>query len=732
MWTLSRIRPLEAFDRRSPALPAVLAAVAVWVAWGRLEGGFAATRWGAFGVAILVLLGLSLAALRARIDLSEPARWVCLGSLALFCVWNFLSILWADFPGDAWAAADVTLLYGAGFALVSLWRSTPTAARLVLGAFVAGVTVVGAITLVTVANDPAGGFLDGRLLTPVGYPNGTVTLWMSAAWPALLLATDAWLARAVRVAALGACGFLVELAVLGQSRAWALFLPLLFALALALTRQRLRLLLAALLVAAAAGAAGPRLLDVHDALTGEADGGAVSRAAWAVAVSCAVLCVAGTAWALLDGRVRIDGRARIALGAAAAAAALAGVAAGAAVFVHEVGDPGAWIGERWDEFTAGRSLDVSGSRFTASASSGRYQEWRVAWNEFLDHPVAGIGADNFAAAYLEHRNDDFREPRFPHSLELRVLSQLGIVGTCLLGTFLVSACSLALRRRRLLPAPDAPVVAAAAMVFLSWLVSGSVDWFWEIPALAAPALGFLALAGSIRVAPPGSAEEPLSEAPEPAPVALAVPVRHADDANVAVGTATATPVPTQDLAAPTGRGRGEPGASRRLPRTVAVAAAVGGVLALGAAAVSVGLPALAASYTDAGLSGWARDPARAYRNLERAADLDPLSGGPLLLEGSIALRVGDEDRARDAFERVLEREPRNWYANLQLAMLYGSRGERALARTYLRRAQELNPNDKVARRVETLLARGKPIDPNELNERYRNAFDRRSTGGAAQ
>ena len=41
----------------------------------------------------------------------------------------------------------------------------------------------------------------------------------------------------------------------------------------------------------------------------------------------------------------------------------------------------------------------------------------------------------------------------------------------------------------------AAVVGAALLPFVVWLIHGSVDWFWEMPALSGPALGFLGMAG---------------------------------------------------------------------------------------------------------------------------------------------------------------------------------------------------------------------------------------------
>ena len=164
----------------------------------------------------------------------------------------------------------------------------------------------------------------------------------------------------------------------------------------------------------------------------------------------------------------------------------------------------------------------------------------------------------------------------------------------------------------------------------------------------------------------------------------------------------------------------------RLPLERAAAAAIIGIALVAGAALVV--PALAAAYSDAALAGWRSNPELAVSRLERAADLNRLSAEPYLLEGSMALQLGDTALAREAFSRALEREPRNWYAYLQLALLEGSLGNEQAAKAQLARALELNPNDKVADRVRRLLEAGREIDPDELNARYLRQWATRFPG----
>ena len=100
--------------------------------------------------------------------------------------------------------------------------------------------------------------------SPVGYVNGSVALWMSAVWPALYIARSRPSPLLVRAVALAAAGLFVDLALLGQSRAWLFLMPVAAVVALLLARQRLRLVLAGALVTIAALAILRPLLDVHD------------------------------------------------------------------------------------------------------------------------------------------------------------------------------------------------------------------------------------------------------------------------------------------------------------------------------------------------------------------------------------------------------------------------------------------------------------------------------------
>jgi tetratricopeptide (TPR) repeat protein len=98
------------------------------------------------------------------------------------------------------------------------------------------------------------------------------------------------------------------------------------------------------------------------------------------------------------------------------------------------------------------------------------------------HPLHGAGADNFAHDYARERRRG-EEPLYPHSLVMRTFGQTGIVGAALLTGFLALVCLAVVRRDR--ERPREPVAVAALVCAVAWLAHASIDWLWELPALAA-------------------------------------------------------------------------------------------------------------------------------------------------------------------------------------------------------------------------------------------------------
>jgi hypothetical protein len=226
-----------------------------------------------------------------------------------------------------------------------------------------------------------------------------------------------------------------------------------------------------------------------------------------------------------------------------------------------------------------------------------------------------------------------------HSLELRLLAHTGAVGFGLFAVFLVMALRAARRARRT-SSPRARVALGAALVAPTvWLVHGSFDWFWEIPALSGAAFACLGAAASFE--------------------------RHGD------------PAP--------GRARSTLQGARR----VALAAiAVAAVLALGSAY----LGELALQRTRA-LASW--NPRAALRELAAAARLEPLSSAPATLAAAINLGHGEAGGAIAAAQAGLVRDSHSWLLWLEAGLADGAAGRLQAERTALSIAHTLDPAEPV-------------------------------------
>jgi tetratricopeptide (TPR) repeat protein len=647
--------------RANPALVPALLAVGVFVALGASEAGFYPTAWYAAALFVLGLLTASLFALGFPRGVPKPV----LAALALFAAytaWSYLSIIWASQQGPAWDGANRTALYLTVFALFALWRLDFRGALAVLGLLGLGIAGVGLVELLKAdaAAEPAGYFIDVRFSEPAGYMNANVALWTTGLLPCIFLASRREVHPLLRGLALGGAGLLAGLGLLGQSRGWALALPLALAFFLVICPGRVRLLAATAAVAVAAFALSGPALAVHDDYSPETLDALLSDATGAILLASAVLALAGLAAAMFDRQVEPSPRAARAIGLTAAALVALALVGGGAVYAAAEGSPTGRIGDAWDDFKeGGEGPQAGGSRFSGGGTN-RYDFWSVAWDAFADRPLRGMGAENFQETYLLH-GESGEQPRYAHSLELGVLSQTGIVGGLLLFGALAAALAGALGARASPPAERAAAAAGVAL-FAYWFLHASVDWFWEFPALTGPGLAGLGLACAL---------------------------------------------------APRGETQAAAGGDRALRRGgITVAAAAVALLA-----VSYLLPWLAEREIDRAAETWRSDPDGAFRRLDRAEDLNPLAARPALTSGTIALRVDRLDKARQEFAEALEREPRNVYALLELGAIAAVEGDRQTALRLVGRANSLSPRDEDVRDALRRLRANRPLALRGLNER---------------
>jgi O-antigen ligase/polysaccharide polymerase Wzy-like membrane protein len=643
--TALRVRVAEAI-----AAPFVIGALAValFVVWAEADAGFASTTWYPGGLFLLALLVVALV-VYGRLALSRPSL-IAAGCLLAYAAWSGLSISWASDQGIAWDGANRTLVYALVYTLFAAlpWRR-PSVPVLLCG-FSLGVLVIGLVDLARAGSGSTSEFfIHGRLSAPAGYSNAACALYMLAFWPLAYVAARRELPAAVRGALLAAATALLELAVLTQSRGSLFAVPVAVVAYLLIVPKRFRAASALAVAGVTAVLARGDLLDVFDPVrSGVGSSAAIHTALGAIGISAAAVSVLWTAIAVLDARIEAPPRIVRATNVAAIALTVVALVAGAAVIATADPGPRERLSDAWRHFKAGYPEQTTSSHFSLGLGSNRYDFWRVAMQEFRDHPVRGVGVDNFAEDYLVERRSS-EEPLYPHSLELRVLGQTGVVGAILFCAFVVAAGLAVLRGAGALSDLSSGAARAGVAAAVYFAIHASGDWFWEFPGLTAPALAWLGL---------GAARKP-----------------------AAIPSAT----------------------KRRLLLGVASVAAL-------AAAVSMTFPWLAEVDAQRATRIWAEQPARAFDNLDRSRRLNPLSGRADILAGAIASRLDLLPRMRLAFSRAVARDARNWYSHFELGIAEAGLGHRTAALRELATAARLNPDETAIGTVRRLVRLRRPID----------------------
>jgi hypothetical protein len=466
-------------------------------------GFFTEPRLIAAIVAWALVLALAIAGERS-LPRALPGA-LALGGLALLTAWTALSIAWAPLAGAAVESVQRLVLYTGALAVAGTALAATRLARAAEPALAAGATVVIGYGLagrllpdiVELARSERAG---GRLEQPITYWNAEGMLAAVGLVLCARLAGDPSRPRAVRALAAAAAAPLGAGVYLSYSRGAiaAALAGLLVLVAAAPSTAQLRaaaLVLAGGTAAAAIAAAFPYVaaLEGDDA----ARDGALALAGLAV-VAASAAAFARRAVAAPDVPPRWARRLP-AFAAVAVAAALAGLLA-------------AGLGERPSEAELGAG--AAAGRLT-TASSNRYEYWRVGMNAFAREPLTGLGAGGFRVEWLRERR--IREAvRSAHSLPVETAAELGLPG--LLGLAALVA-GVALAARRALGRHRAAAAGACAAL-TTWFLHVCIDWDWQLPAVTLPAI---ALAGLLlglserRAGPAGGAPRaPAARTPDPA------------------------------------------------------------------------------------------------------------------------------------------------------------------------------------------------------------------------
>jgi O-antigen ligase len=485
---------IGSWSRRVPAtlvlrlIPTTAVVAFVWVLAWDTQGGIVASDWEPYAAATALLLGAVLVSGTAV----RPGRaaLAAAGLLAGFAAWSAITIDWSPLPAGARDDALLAIFYAVAFLvpLVTLRAGSDRQAAVI--AVTAGLATIAVATLADVrfSASPEDRYLFQRLVFPISYTNGEAAFALIGFWPAVALASSRTLPALVRALSLGGATAMLSCFLMTQSKGGSVALAASGVVFFALCPKRLRVLVPVAIAAALAGAGVAPLTEPYRA--GEAAFADAVRDAGGIGL---VLTAAGVAVGLLyvlaDRRIDVPATVRRSAGRVISALLVAAVLAGIAVFFVRVDHPVRFAQEKWDNFKRLPTNQTTGTHFT-SLGSNRYDFWRVALDEFADHPLAGTGSRGWAVAYLQHGRS-VETPERAHSVEADALSETGIVGFLLLAGSGVLALFAVGRRAR-----GSPLAASLLAVGVYFAVHASVDWIWTMPAVALPAFLLVGIGAS--------------------------------------------------------------------------------------------------------------------------------------------------------------------------------------------------------------------------------------------
>ncbi|MGH3001570.1 MAG: tetratricopeptide repeat protein [Gaiellaceae bacterium] len=296
-------------------------------------------------------------------------------------------------------------------------------------------------------------------------------------------------------------------------------------------------------------------------------------------------------------------------------------------------------GQRFDAFKAAPAANAIGNHLASVNGSGRWQFWTAAVDQWRAHPFGGGGAGTYGQWWLAHASVPYLV-RNAHSLFLETLGELGVVGLLLLVATFVIGLGVAVKRATTLREPQQRAAVAALLgVVVAWLVSASLDWVWQIPAVTV--VVFVAF-------------------------------------GLLTGPATATPL--GDVRRGTVRGARSFG--------LGVAAFIAGWLVLACTAVPwFAAMKISESQREARQGNGAAAAAAAIA----AKGIEPWASTPYLQLALVSEQAGDTAAARAWIGNAIDRSDNSWQLWLVAARLDTKAGFESRARRELARAVALNP-----------------------------------------
>jgi hypothetical protein len=610
----------------------ITALLVFWLAYDDATFGLVARS--SLAIAIWWAIALTVAAGMLRLP---AARWfwTTAGFLGAFAAWTAASLAWGVSNERAFNEFNRVALYLGVYVLAALVAGRARPIRWADG-LALGIMSVGFLALAArffpdlFPSGELGRYFSGPQLSyPVEYVNGLAIL-LALSLPLLLSAVVSERALLVRATALAPVPALAAAIYLTSSRGGVIVAATGVVVFAALTTRRWSAA-GAVAVSVAASAATIAVLLDRPALVDEPLTQAAEDQGPGAAVLIAAICIAtGLTYAA---GIRV-------VGDRGPAPALGWISLVVAVALVSVGVAAADPVEKFETFREPPSnptvreqeYSVRGHLLSAN-STGRWQFWKAATEQFEQHPVAGDGAGSYEAWWARHGS-------FPifvtdaHSLYLEVLGELGLIGLLLLLAAIATAGIGAIGRTGTAIEPDRTAYAGLTACFLALVVGAGIDWMWEftvVSVVGLAALGFV------------------------------------------VGHGPTTRRSAQD--------------DRRW-----IAARVGLPVVAVVVILSQAIPLLASLEIRESQAAVRRgDATEALNSAERARDVQPWAASPHLQVALVEEEMNRLALAKAAIRQAIDRDRTDWRLWLVRARLETKTGEIRAARRSLRRAATLNP-----------------------------------------
>ena len=182
-------------------------------------------------------------------------------------------------------------------------------------------------------------------------------------------------------------------------------------------------------------------------------------------------------YAILVGRYELPLSLRRPLGVAAMVTVLAGAVALGFVIIGEQRNSDGVLGALTSKLE--KTEDVS-DRLTSVSSNSRSNYWRVAWDEWKEHPLEGTGAGTFSYIWQQNR-PDFSGVKQVHNVYLEQGTETGIIAFLALTGFAVLLTGYLMRAAWWANGERKVLLAGLTGTVVTYLVSSALEWHWYIP-----------------------------------------------------------------------------------------------------------------------------------------------------------------------------------------------------------------------------------------------------------